>query len=48
MPIGDPRDGSFYPTLQLMIYSYNLIWVRTTLSAKIVSRGQKLQERDKK
>ena len=25
MPIGDPRDGFFYPTLRLMIDSYNLI-----------------------
>ena len=24
MPIGDPRDGFFYPTLKLMIDSYNL------------------------
>ena len=23
MPIGDPWDGFFYPTLTLMIYSYN-------------------------
>ena len=23
MPIGDPLDGFFYPTLTLMIYSYN-------------------------
>ena len=25
MPNGDPRDGFFYPTLSLMIDSYNLI-----------------------
>ena len=25
MPNGDPRDGFFYPTLTLMIYSYNLL-----------------------
>ena len=25
MPIGDPRDGFFYPTLTLMIDSYNII-----------------------
>ena len=24
MPIGDPRDGFFFPTLSLMINSYNL------------------------
>ena len=24
MPIGDPRDGFFYPTLTLMIDTYNL------------------------
>ena len=24
MPIGDPRDGFFYPTLILMMYSYNM------------------------
>ena len=24
MPNGDPRDGFFYPTLTLMIHSYNV------------------------
>ena len=26
MPNGDPRDGFFYPTLTLMIDSYNLTY----------------------
>ena len=30
MPIGDPRDGFFYPSLTLMIDSYTLKWVKAT------------------
>ena len=26
MPNGDPRDGFFYPTLKLMIDSYNVAY----------------------
>ena len=29
MPIGDPRDGFFYPTLTLMMDTYNIKWVKT-------------------
>ena len=30
MQNGDPRDGLFYPTLTLMMDSYNLGWLRTS------------------
>ena len=28
MPIGDPQDGFFYPTLTLIVDSYILMWVK--------------------
>ena len=42
MLIGDPQDGFFYPTLILMIDSYNLKWIKATeipiwCAAKVLS-----------
>ena len=49
MPIGDPRNGFLYPTLTLMMDSYNLrrIDIDMTLPKRYVFNGEDRFFRDK-
>ena len=47
MPIGNPRDGFFYPTLTLMMDSYKPSLLTIVMSTKISRAGPYGPRRDK-
>ena len=45
MPNSDPRDGFFYPTLTIMIFSYNNDTLHYLLDNAFITFGSKLYRR---